>query len=71
MTEESLAQLSTADLIDIMVKKVNELLEMHRRAENVFVAQIKQKEVQMVQRVIAARKLAEAIPQPGSIKPVL
>ena len=60
MTEESLTHFTTAELIDLMVKNVNELLDMNKTEENVFVTQAKQKQVQLIQKLIKERRISES-----------
>ena len=59
MNEEALNKMSINDLFDLMVKSVNELLDMHKNHENVFVTELKRKEIELLQRVIVAKRAAE------------
>ena len=59
MNEEALNKMSINDLFDLMVKSVNELLDMHKSHENVFVTELKRKEIELLQRVIVAKRPAE------------
>lgn len=59
MTEENLNKMSINDLFDLMVKSVNELLDMHKYHEHVFRTEIKRKEIELIQRVIVAKRAAE------------
>ena len=52
MTEESLNELPLEELIATMVKSVNELLAMNKAHESITIVRTKQREVEMMQRVI-------------------
>jgi len=56
MTEESLTILSVDELLDVMVKSVNELLAINKVPQNKSDIKQKQKEVELIQRVIAEKK---------------
>ena len=58
MTEESLSSISLNDLFDLMVKTMNELLAIEKVPQNREAINDKQKEVELLQRVIVARKSA-------------
>jgi len=59
MDEESLNKLHINDLFDLMVKKVNELLDMHNAHEMTTKVDAKRKEVELIQRVIVAKRANE------------
>jgi len=56
MTEESLIALGLNDLLDVMIKSVNELLVMNRIPQNKLAVKSKQKEVELIQKVILAKR---------------
>ena len=55
MTEESLNKLPIDDLFDLLVKSVNELLVLHKNQDQLKMIS-KQKEVELIQKVILAKK---------------
>ena len=55
MTEESLSKLPIDDLFDLLVKSVNDLLELHKNQDQLNMI-LKQKEVELIQRVIVAKR---------------
>jgi hypothetical protein len=59
MTEESLSKMAINELFDLMVKQTTELLEMHKKQEKVNVLDDKRKEIEMIQKVIIAKRAAE------------
>jgi len=61
MTEESLYTLHINDLLDTMVKSMNELSAMNKIPQNKLAIKAKQKEVELVQKVIAAKKAEIAL----------
>jgi hypothetical protein len=58
MTEEYLNKLPIDDLFDLLVKSVNELLELHKNQDQLNMI-LKQKEVELIQSVIVAKRAAE------------
>jgi len=60
MDEKSLKKLPINDLINLMVKSVNELLELHK-TQNQQEMVSKSKEVQLLQKLIAVKR-AEFLP---------
>jgi hypothetical protein len=56
MTQESLHELHINDLLDLMVKSVNELLVLDRVPENKLTIKAKMNEVELIQKVIALRR---------------
>lgn len=59
MDEDSLNKLHINDLFDLMVKKVNELLDMHETHDMITKVDAKRKEVELIQRVIVAKRAIE------------
>jgi len=60
MTAESLNKMPINDLFDLMVKSVNELLDMHKSNELVTKVDAKRKEVEMIQIVIVTKRAEES-----------
>ena len=56
MTEESLQALPINDLFDLMVKSMNELLAMNKIPHDKLSIKAKQKEVELLQKVIVAKR---------------
>ena len=56
MTEESLIALGINDLLDVMVKSVTELLGIDKTPQNKLAIKSKQKEVELIQKIIWAKK---------------
>ena len=56
MTEESLIALDINDLLDVMVKSVTGLLGIGKIPQNKLAIKSKQKEVELIQKVILARR---------------
>jgi hypothetical protein len=56
MTEESLMALDINDLLDVMVKSVNELLIIDKIPQNKSAIKSKQKELELIQKVIWEKK---------------
>ena len=56
MTEESLMVLDINDLLDVMVKSVNELLIIDKTPQNKSAIKSKQKELELIQKVIWEKK---------------
>ena len=59
MNEDSLNNMRLSDLFDLMVKTVNELLDMHKNHEHVSRLDDKRQEVEILQKVILARRAKE------------
>lgn len=56
MDENSMNKMSINDLFDLMVKNVNELLDMHKNHEDLKILDDKRKEVELLQRIIVAKR---------------
>ena len=61
MTEESLIALDIDTLLDVMVKSVNELLVMDKTLRNKSAIKSKQKELELIQKVIWGKKGAPSL----------
>jgi hypothetical protein len=59
MNEESLRKIPLSELFDVMVKAVNELLDMHKNHVHVEKTEGKRKEIELIQRVIVAKRAVE------------
>ena len=55
MSEENLKYISVTDLIDLMVVSVNELIVLHKKHDYLNMGS-KNKEVQLIQKVIASKR---------------
>lgn len=60
MTEESLNQLSLDELLDLMVKSVNELLELHKTHGYATKLGEKNYEIRIIQKVILSKRKKSA-----------
>ena len=56
MTEESLHALPLDELLALMVKSVNELLELNKHPQYKFASKSKMTEVELIQKVIVSKK---------------
>ena len=56
MSEEILNDLPIDDLIDLMAKSSDELLEMDKFSSDRFSVERKQREVELIQKVIVAKR---------------
>ena len=56
MTEESLHALPLDELLALMVKSVNELLELYKHPQYKFASKSKMTEVELIQKVIVSKK---------------
>ena len=56
MTEESLQELHLNDLLDLMVKSMNELLVLNKNPQDKIIIKKKMNEVELIQKVIVNRR---------------
>lgn len=59
MNEDSLNNMRLNDLFDLIVKTVNELLNMHKNHEHVSRLDDKQQEAEILQKVILVKRVKE------------
>jgi hypothetical protein len=56
MSENDLNRLHINDLLDVMVKSMNELLAINKAPQNNLSIKLKQKEVELIQKVIVTKR---------------
>jgi hypothetical protein len=61
MSEESLNTISIRELLNLLTKNNNELFGMERNKEDKVAIREKQKEVELIQRVLIAKKKASPV----------
>lgn len=59
MSEEFLKQLPVKDLFELMTLTIDELMSMHKEGDGTKEIMEKQKEVELLQKIIVAKRAAE------------
>ena len=59
MSEEFLNQLPVKDLLALISLTMDELMSMHKEGDDVKLMKQKQKEIELLQRIIVAKRAAE------------